>query len=218
MRRGAAPVRARAANRPPGAACRPGGIPRAAEPSRQAARGGAARVGTERERRRGLATHLSGAAAQARMSPAPGAEPPLVVYDDLCGPCASFASAVASLAGGRIPLVGHHTALGRRLREQALGGDTALDMFWVVEEKAAHGGRSALLPLLRAVMTCGNRPHAGALARPARGGGEGCDQARAQECGCRGGPSSAVARTAGLLARPGRSLQIQPPRASRKGG
>ena len=136
----------------------------------------------------------------------------------MCDPCASFASAVGRITGGRMPLVGHHTALGRRLREQALGGDSALDMFWVVEEDAAHGGRSALLPLLRAVLSCGDRPHAGALARPARGGGKACDQAYAQECGCRGGALSALARAAGLLARPGRSLQIQPPRASRGGG
>ena len=154
----------------------------------------------------------------ARMSPVPGAETPLVVYDDLCGPCTSFASAVGRIAGGRIPLVGHHTALGRRLREHALGGDSALDMFWVVEDGAAHGGRSALLPLLRAVLSCGGRPHAGALSRPDRGGGEGCDRAHARECGCRGGPQSAVARTAGLLARPGRSLPVPPSRIPRGSG
>lgn len=146
------------------------------------------------------------------MAKFPGAEPPLVVYDDRCGPCTSFAAAVGSLAGGRIPLVGHHTELGRRLRDAALGGDAALDMFWVVEEGAAYGGRSALLPLARAVLSCRARPHAGALAGAARGcdaGGDGCDQGDAPVCGCRGGPSSAISRSAGLFARPGRTLPVR---------
>ena len=149
------------------------------------------------------------------MGAVPGADPPLVVYDDRCGPCTSFASAVGSLAGGRIPLVGHHTELGRNLRDAALGGDAALDMFWVLEDSAAYGGRSALLPLVRAVASCRSRPHAGALARPARGcdgGGDGRDQGSAPACGCRGGPSSAISRSAGLFARPGRTLALRPAR------
>lgn len=152
-------------------------------------------------------------------APAHGAEPPLVVYDDLCGPCTSFASAVGSLAGGRIPLVGHHTELGRRLRGSALGGDSALDMFWLVEDGAAYGGRSALLPLLRAVLSSGSRPHAGALARPARNAGGACNPRHGPDtaCGCGGGPSSAVGRAAGLLARRGRTLPVRGP-ASGRGG
>ena len=149
------------------------------------------------------------------MGAVPGADPPLVVYDDRCGPCTSFAAAVGSLAGGRIPLVGHHTELGRRLRDAALGGDAALDMFWVLEDSAAYGGRSALLPLVRAVASCRSRPHAGALARPARrcdAGEDGCDRDSAQACGCRGGPSSAISRSAGLFARPGRTLALRPAR------
>lgn len=158
------------------------------------------------------------------MGPAPahGAEPPLVVYDDLCGPCTSFASAVGSLAGGRIPLVGHHTELGRRLRGSALGGDSALDMFWLVEDGAAYGGRSALLPLLRAVLSSGTRPHAGALARPARhAGGARCGPSRPgpdTACGCGGGPSSAIGRAAGLVARRGRTLPVRGHSAGGGGG
>ena len=144
-----------------------------------------------------------------------GAEPPLVVYDDRCGPCTSFAAAVGSLSGGRVPLVGHHTELGRRLRDTALGGDAALDMFWVVEGGAAYGGRSALLPLLRAVLSCRSRPYAGELARPAHGG-EGCERGADSAGGCRGGPSSAIARSAGLFARPGRKIPVGQPGA-RKG-
>lgn len=151
------------------------------------------------------------------MAHAPDAEPPLVVYDDLCGPCTAFASAVGSLAGGRIPLVGHHTELGRRLRGSALGGDSALDMFWLVEDKTAYGGRAALLPLLRAVLSSGSRPHAGARARPARGEACGPRPDQGQACGCGGGPSSAIGRTVGLLARRGRILTVRRP-ASRGAG
>lgn len=172
----------------------------------------------ERPRRAAPGNSFIGRGYTARMVPvpAPGAEPPLVVYDDLCGPCTSFASAVGSLAGGRIPLVGHHTELGRRLRGSALGGDSALDMFWLVEDETAYGGRSALLPLLRAVLSSGSRPHAGALARPARdSGGARCGPSPGPgtACGCGGGPSSAVGRAAGLLARRGRTLPARGPAA-----
>ena len=155
-----------------------------------------------------------GRGATPPMGGIPGAEPPLVVYDDLCGPCTSFASAVGSLAGGRIPLVGHHTEMGRRLRAGTLGGDAALDMFWVVEDGAAYGGRAALLPLLRAILSCGPRPHAGELARPAQGAGCGPRPGEAGGiCGCRGGPASAALRAAGLLARRGR-IRAVPRRAA----
>lgn len=131
---------------------------------------------------------------------------PLVVYDDRCAPCTSFAGAVGALARGRVPLVGHYTELGRSLRAGMLGGDSALEMFWVVDRGAAYGGRAALLPLLRAVLSCRSRPHAGALAAPAAaaaeggcGGGDECG-GRAEGGGC-GGRAAVFARSASLLAR-----------------
>lgn len=139
---------------------------------------------------------------------------PLVVYDDRCAPCTSFARAVGALARGRLPLVGHHTELGKSLRAGRLGGDSALEVFWVVGDGAAHGGRAALLPLLKAVVSCRSRPHAGALAAPAAvapgappqedgaAGGEGWRECGPQGCGpgC-GGRGATLARAASLFAR-----------------
>ena len=124
---------------------------------------------------------------------------PLVVYDDRCRLCTSFARAVGTLAGGRIPLVGHYTELGAQLRAGTLGGDSALEMFWVVGPDAAHGGRAALLPLLRAVLSCRSRRHAGELGMPPRlAGGCGAGESQAGDCGA---PSAVFARSASLLTR-----------------
>ena len=151
---------------------------------------------------------------------------PLVVYDDHCAPCTSFAGAVGALARGRVPLVGHHTELGRSLRAGRLGGDSALEMFWVVGDGEAHGGRAALLPLLKAVMSCRSRPHAGALAAPAvapaTGGGIGCGRgcgppgAGGAGVGC-DGSAAVLARAAGLLAH-GRTIPARGAAARRRQG
>ena len=150
---------------------------------------------------------------------------PLVVYDDRCAPCTSFAGAVGALSRGRVPLVGHHTELGRSLRAGRLGGDSALEMFWVVGDGEAHGGRAALLPLLRAVLSCRSRPHAGALAAPAAAapaGGGCCSECRppgaaaGSGSGC-DGRTAVLARAAGLLAR-GRTVPARGAAARRRRG
>lgn len=78
--------------------------------------------------------------------------PPVMLYDDRCRLCLGFARAVNRLAGGRLTIVGHYTEEGRRLRTSLLYPE-ATEMFWVLEEREAHGGRAALLPLLRHMVT-----------------------------------------------------------------
>jgi predicted DCC family thiol-disulfide oxidoreductase YuxK len=77
---------------------------------------------------------------------------PLVVYDDLCYLCTKFARIVNFLARENITIIGHYSNQGEEIRNQILD-DSALEMFWVIDEKAAYGGRAALVPLIRAIIT-----------------------------------------------------------------
>lgn len=75
-----------------------------------------------------------------------------MLYDDRCEMCSKFARAVNCLAGGRLTIIGHYTSDGSRIRKAVLD-KSATEMFWMVGERAAYGGRAALLPLLREIMT-----------------------------------------------------------------
>ena len=77
---------------------------------------------------------------------------PCIVYDNLCYLCTKFAKIVHFFAGGKIAVVGHHTDLGQKIREKILD-DSALKMFWFIDKKYAFGGRAALFPLLKVIMT-----------------------------------------------------------------
>lgn len=79
-------------------------------------------------------------------------QPPVMLYDDRCDMCSKFARAVDCLAGGRLTIIGHYTADGSRIREAVLD-KSATEMFWMVGERAAYGGRAALLPLIKAIIT-----------------------------------------------------------------
>ena len=46
----------------------------------------------------------------------------------------------------RISLIGHYSKDGLRMRSRL--GDHATEMFWLLEDTVAFGGRAALLPLL----------------------------------------------------------------------
>ncbi|QDI89682.1 hypothetical protein Nisw_03430 [Candidatus Nitrosopumilus sp. SW] len=49
-------------------------------------------------------------------------------------------------------MVGHYTKEGESIREKILD-ESALEMFWVIDEKKAYGGRSALLPLIKTIFS-----------------------------------------------------------------
>ena len=76
-------------------------------------------------------------------------ECPILIYDNSCGPCTRYARCVDAMLGGRITMVGHHTAEGRALKSRIFpdgyGGE---EMSWFVDSGMAHGGRSGLLRLL----------------------------------------------------------------------
>ena len=77
---------------------------------------------------------------------------PIVVYDDQCYLCTKFAKIINFLARGNLTIIGHYSNRGEEIRNQILD-ESALDMFWLIDEKTAHGGRVALFPLIRSIIT-----------------------------------------------------------------
>lgn len=75
-----------------------------------------------------------------------------MLYDDKCSLCVGFAKMVNFLAGGRLSIVGHHTKEGERLRNTLLYPE-ATEMFWMLGQQEAHGGRAALVPLIKSIAT-----------------------------------------------------------------
>ncbi len=76
---------------------------------------------------------------------------PIAIYDDQCYLCTKFANFVNFLARGKITIIGHYSNEGEEIRKQILD-DSALEMFWLIDEKMAYGGRAALFPLFRSII------------------------------------------------------------------
>ena len=76
---------------------------------------------------------------------------PLVIYDNECYLCIQFAKFVNFLTKGRLRLVGHYTDFGKEIRDNILD-TSALEMFWFIDKKTAHGGRAAIGPLFSAIL------------------------------------------------------------------
>lgn len=76
---------------------------------------------------------------------------PIVVYDNQCYVCVKFAKIIELLSRGRLTMIGHYSDFGIKLRETL--GKSSLEMFWLIDKKTAYGGRAALLPLLRVIIT-----------------------------------------------------------------
>ena len=81
---------------------------------------------------------------------------PIVVFDDQCYLCTKFARIVNFLARGNITIIGHYSKKGEEIRNQILD-NSALDMFWLIDEKFAYGGRAALIPLIQSIITSKNK-------------------------------------------------------------
>ena len=81
---------------------------------------------------------------------------PIIVYDNQCYLCVKFAKMIEFLTRGNLTMIGHYSEFGLKLRQTILG-ESALEMFWLRDEKTAYGGRAALLPLLRTIITTNGR-------------------------------------------------------------
>lgn len=75
---------------------------------------------------------------------------PVILYDNRCSSCSSFARTVDRLSGHRLSMVGHYTRLGEQIRTAI--GDGAEDMFWVIDGDRARGGRSGLCALAMLIL------------------------------------------------------------------
>jgi predicted DCC family thiol-disulfide oxidoreductase YuxK len=83
-------------------------------------------------------------------------EIPIVLFDDQCYVCIKFATIVNFLARGQITMVGHYSNFGIKIRNEILD-QSALEMFWFIDEKRASGGRAALSPLIKSIFSTKSR-------------------------------------------------------------
>ena len=84
------------------------------------------------------------------------AEIPIVLFDDQCYVCIKFATIVNFLARGKITMVGHYSNFGIKIRDEILD-ESALEMFWFIDEKRASGGRAALFPVVKSIFSTKSR-------------------------------------------------------------
>ncbi len=77
---------------------------------------------------------------------------PIVVFDNQCYLCVKFAKFVDFFARGKIAMVGHYSDFGTKIRNEILD-ESALEMFWFIDEKRAYGGRAALYPLVKSIFS-----------------------------------------------------------------
>jgi len=77
---------------------------------------------------------------------------PIVLFDNQCYLCMKFAKIVNFFARGKVTIVGHYSEFGEKIRESILD-ESALKMFWFIDQKRAYGGRAALLPLIKSILS-----------------------------------------------------------------
>lgn len=74
---------------------------------------------------------------------------PVLIYDDRCSSCTIFAKYAFKYSRGQINCIGHYSKEGEKLRKMIfLPNYNETEMFWIVTNSHAYGGRSGLLPLL----------------------------------------------------------------------
>lgn len=74
---------------------------------------------------------------------------PVLIYDNYCGSCTTFAKISRILSRHRIYTVGHYTAQARLIRPRIFRDDFGAErMFWIVTGSGAFGGRSGLSRLV----------------------------------------------------------------------
>lgn len=79
---------------------------------------------------------------------------PVLIYDDRCSSCTVFAKYVVKYSRGQINCIGHYSKEGEKLRKIVFPPNyNETEMFWIVTNSHAYGGRSGLLPLLGLIIS-----------------------------------------------------------------
>lgn len=75
---------------------------------------------------------------------------PIVIYDNLCTSCTSYAKLVNQLLRGKVVMLGHYTLRGKKFKETIFPKNyDGTDMSWFVTETRAYGGRECLKELIK---------------------------------------------------------------------
>ena len=77
---------------------------------------------------------------------------PIMLFDNQCYLCTKFAKLVNVFARDKIMMVGHYSDFGLKIRNEILD-EFALEMFWFIDKKRANGGRAALGPLVKSILS-----------------------------------------------------------------
>jgi hypothetical protein len=74
---------------------------------------------------------------------------PVLIYDDRCSSCTLFAVYAFKFSRRQIDCMGHYSKEGQKFKKMIFPPNyNETEMFWIVSNGHAYGGRSALLPLL----------------------------------------------------------------------
>ena len=75
---------------------------------------------------------------------------PILIYDNLCASCTSYAKLVNRLLGGKVVMLGHYTVNGIEFKQAIFPKNyDGTSMSWFVTEKRAYGGRDCLKELIK---------------------------------------------------------------------
>ena len=75
---------------------------------------------------------------------------PIIIYDNLCKSCTSYAKYVDKILRGKITMIGHYTKEGEKIKSEIFSDNyKGLEMSWFVTENHAYGGRKGLEHILR---------------------------------------------------------------------
>ena len=78
---------------------------------------------------------------------------PLLIYDDKCSSCLKFAKYVNILSHGWIQIAGHYySKISLETKKKIFPTNyDSTKMFWLIYKNTAHGGRSALIPVIKEI-------------------------------------------------------------------
>jgi hypothetical protein len=77
---------------------------------------------------------------------------PILLFDNHCYACMKFIKIIDFFAHGKFLIVGHYSNFGLKIREDYLD-ESALEMFWLINKKKAFGGRAALIPVIKVMLS-----------------------------------------------------------------